>query len=324
MRDLSVAISSAEAAEAADGATIGLEIEARFEAAVAGAARDAEEAGAALVVEVVGFAGGAMDVRVADAAAEGRVVVREVAVAAGVVPPIDGRVRVGLVMLLLDAASDVRGLAPSVEEVEAVLMRLFRPLAPAAVEDDAVGRVGGLLRLLLVAVAGDAVLLAVLAEARVALVAVGFLIGGADVLDVGFEFSMALIRDATLEVLTALGDDDFSAPDDKASRSEGGSTSDAESTSSVGGAGGASGSLVSAMLGRRNGDSNVMRRNESELRPRCCDLHSSRKSSGGCAVVTRSCWMDTRQKAALSGRACAPSALQGAPTSGHAKFAVRA
>jgi hypothetical protein len=200
-----------------------------------------------LAVDDVGFAGGAIEVFVAEAT-EGRVVVRALD-AVAVVPPIDGRGRVGLVMLLFDAASEVRAFAPSVEDVEAVLVRLCNPLALALLAGVVVGRVGGLLRLLFVAAAGE-VLLAVAepADTLAVLVVVGFLIGGAEVREPGFVLSMALTREATEEVFAAFGDG-FSVPEDKTSRSEGGSRSDAESTSvAAGSAGTASGSEISAML----------------------------------------------------------------------------
>jgi hypothetical protein len=210
----------------------GFEMEARFVAVVPSGV---------LVVDETGFAGGAIELLDAEAA-EGRVVVRALDVVEGV-PPIDGRGRIGLVMLLFEAESEVRGFAPSVEDVDAVLIRLFKPLAPALLAAVVVGRVGGLLRVLLVAVPGEAVLLVELAEARVALVVVGFLIGGAEVREPGFAFSIALMRDATVDIFDDFGDG-FSVPDESASRSDIGA-SEPDSTSAA--AGGASGASVSAM-----------------------------------------------------------------------------
>jgi hypothetical protein len=215
IRFLSDCISSAAAAEAAAAEAAeegkGFEMDVRFVAEVtAGVARDADNAG---------FDGGGIELFVAEAA-DGRVVVRALEAVAGV-PPIDGRGRGGLVTLLFAAASDARGFAPSVDDVEAVLIRLLRPLALALLAV-VVGRVGGLLRLLLSAVPGDVLLppaTAELAVARVALVVVGFLIGGAVVREPGFASSLALIRDATEDIFVAFGDgdDNFSVPEENPS-----------------------------------------------------------------------------------------------------------
>jgi hypothetical protein len=217
---------------------------------------------AVLAVDDAGLAGGAIEVLVAEAA-DGRVVVRALD-AVAVVPPRDARGFVGLVTLLLDAASDARGLLASTDEVDAVLIRLFKPLAlEAAVElvvgrvaVEGVGRVGGLLRLLFNAVEGDDVFVAVAdVDVRAELVVVGFLIGGAVVREAGLLFSIALMRDTTEDVLVVFGDA-FSVPEDSPSRSEtrasrsdaGASEPERTSSAAAGGAVTISGSLLSAML----------------------------------------------------------------------------
>jgi hypothetical protein len=160
-------------------------------------------------------------------------------------------------------------LVPSVDETDAVLMRLLRPLALEAgvvlvvgrVVVEGVGRVGGLLKLLFNAVDGVAVLVADAdVDARAELVVVGFLMGGAEVREPGFAFSIALILDATDDdevVLVVLGEA-FSVPeespsrsDTRASRSEAGASEpepDSISSATAGGSAVVSGSLLSAML----------------------------------------------------------------------------
>ena len=259
MRALRVSISAADAADAAAVAAegAGFEIDVRL---IAGVAED--EAVEVLAVDV-GFGGGAIELLVAEAA-DGRVVVRALEVA-GVAPPIDARGFVGLATLLFDAANDERGLVASVDDVDAVLIRLFKPLALALAAElvvgrvavDGVGRVGGLLRLLFSEVVGDAFAPAAAVDARAELVVVGFLTGGAAVREAGLVFSIALTLDATADVLIVFGEA-FSVPEDNPSRSETSASwsetgaSEPDSTSSARGVAGAaadvSGSLLSAIM----------------------------------------------------------------------------
>lgn len=149
------------------------------------------------VEDEAALVGGGMEDFVAEAT-EGRVVVRAEVVVEG--PPRDTRGLVGLViLLLLILARAGRVVGTAEDEVDAALIRLFKPFALVVLGVAPTGRVGGLLMSVLFDAADGEPLLAVaeLVEARAVLVVVGFFTGGAEVLGPGFVFSRDLILDAT-------------------------------------------------------------------------------------------------------------------------------